>query len=75
MTKDEEIREYSVKENVFLGAWEAAKMSAELSHIPQSEIMATMIALAEEYDNENPNGTAEDFILYAQSKLKKLAQE
>ena len=72
MTKDEEIREYSIKENVFFGAWEAAKMGVQLSHIPQGELMAAVIELAEEYANVHLDGNVEEYILFVRSRLNAL---
>lgn len=72
--KDKEIREYSIRENVFFGALIYAEMRDQLDHLSSEEVMAEVIAIAEQFEEESPDGTSEQFNNYCRDKLKKLRQ-
>lgn len=72
LDKEMEIREYSVRENIFIAAVVAANMKDLFHNIPKEEVMATVIELAEQFANEHPEGTTEQLEQYARIRLNKL---
>lgn len=70
--KDREIREYSIKENVFFTALVATKMPELFEKMKKSEVMAVAIEIAERFQDEHPDGSVEQLEAFAKEELGKL---
>lgn len=70
--KNQEIREYSIRENIFSGALIAVELDELLRHLSKEEIMAEVISIAEHFENEHSEGTSEQFDVYCRTKLLKM---
>lgn len=73
--KDVEIREYSVRENIFYAAVISEEMKEQLCHLPKAEIMAAVIEIAEQFENSYPNGTAAQMEEYARKRLYQISKK
>lgn len=73
--KDDEIYEYGVRGNIYFAAVEAEKMIELLDVVPREEIMAFVISISEEFENQFPDGTNEEFIAFAQQRLRAFSKQ
>lgn len=69
--KEREIKEYSIRENVFFTTLIAAQTPDLFRKMHKSEVMALVIEIAEQFENEHPDGSVEDLEEYAKAKLRK----
>lgn len=70
--KKQEIREYSIRENVFFTTLIAAQNPDLFRKMHKSEVMALVIEIAEQFENEHPDGSVEELEEYAKAKLRKV---
>lgn len=68
--KDREIMEYGVRGNVFFGTLAAVEMKELWNTYPHLEIMAAVIALAEQFESERPEGSGEEMMDYTKAHIK-----
>ena len=73
--KDREIREYSVRENIFFVTLVSEKMRSQLDRYPREEIMAAVIEIAEQFASDYPAGTTDQLEEYARNKLYEFSME
>lgn len=69
--KNAEIREYSIKENIFFATLVAADMAELFERFPKAEIMAVVIELSEQFECEFPEGTTEQLEEFARTYLNR----
>ena len=70
--KDTEIREYSIRENIFFATLTAVSQDGLMDKLPREEIMAAIIEIAEQFEDEHPGGTTQELEAYAVKRLSEL---
>lgn len=70
--KDNEIREYSIRENIFFATLTAVSQENLMDKLPREEIMAAVIEIAEQFEDEYPDGTTQELEAYAAKRLREL---
>lgn len=70
--KDNEIREYSIRENIFFATLTAASLEDLMDKLPREEIMAVVIEIAEQFEDEHPGGATQELEAYAVKRLSEL---
>ncbi len=68
--KECEIREYSVRENIFFTTLVASEIPGLFERMHKSEVMAVVIEIAEQFDIDFPNGSVEQLEEYAKAKFE-----
>lgn len=70
-----EIREYSIRENIFFTTLVAVGMPELFERFPKEEIMAVVIEISEQFETEHPDGTTEELERNAAIRLKKCLKD
>lgn len=70
--KNAEIREYSIRENIFFATLLAGSMTELFERFPKEEVMAVVIELSEQFEDEFADGNTEQLEDFVRTHLKSL---